>query len=93
MSNMATLPSISRSHPNSPRDDEETHAHADNAANSDGHPQSEDPLTAIKLERTHQHDDETSIRPPLTTSDSLFDTMIPNQVDVKPSPEPNRTVW
>ena len=84
MSNMATLPSISRSHPNSPRDDEETHAHADNAANSDGHPQSDDPYSAIKLEH-YQHDSD--MRPHTTTSDSPFDNMVSTDLDVKP-PEP-----
>lgn len=80
---MAMPPSLSRSAYARRVDGVETHAHAD-AASSEGHPQSDDPSSAIKLEQ-HQH--EPSIRPPLTTSNSLFDVMTPADVDVKP-PEP-----
>ncbi|VDB94051.1 unnamed protein product [Peniophora sp. CBMAI 1063] len=59
----------------------DAHAHAD-AASSEVHPQSDDPISAIKLEQ-RQHDDG-PFRPPLSTSDSLFDTMTPADVDIKP---------
>ena len=61
----------------------DAHAHAD-AASSDEHPQSDAQYSAIKLEH-HQHD--SAIRPRLTTSNSLFDTMAPADIDIKP-PEP-----
>ena len=60
----------------------DTHAH--DAASSDGHPQSDDPYSAIKLEH-YQHDSD--MRPHTTTSDSPFDNMVSTDLDVKP-PEP-----